>query len=88
MIRFLFSVDCVSAPICYTSFVHISLLVFNERKLVLGLALVMLCYVSEPEKVSKLYGCAKVGLNDLILLDEGNILSNIVRYLLILSDID
>ena len=64
--------------------------IFNERKLVLGLAHVMfmLCYVSEPEKVSKQYGCAKVGLNDLILLDKGNISSNIVRYLLILSDID
>ena len=48
----------------------------------------MLCYVSEPKKVSKQYGCAKVGLNDLILLDKGNISSNIVRYLLILSDID
>ena len=48
----------------------------------------MLCYVSEPEKVSKQYGCAKVGLNDLIWLDKDNISSNIVRYLLILSDIE
>ena len=48
----------------------------------------MYCDVSEPEKVLKQYGCAKVDLNDLILLDKGNILSNIVRYLLILSDID
>ena len=47
----------------------------------------MLCNVSEPEKVSKQYGCTKVGLNYLILLDIDNILSNIVRYLLILSDI-
>ena len=47
----------------------------------------MLCYVSEPEKVSEQYGCVRVGLDDLILLDNGNILSNIVRYLLILSDI-
>ena len=57
---------------------------FNERKLVLGLAHVMLC---QPEKVSKQFGRAKVGLHSLILLDIDNILSNIVRYLLILSDI-
>ena len=42
--------------------------IFNERKLVLGLALVMLCNVSEPKKVSKQYSCAKVGLTHLILL--------------------
>ena len=62
-------------------------LVFKERKLVLGLAPVMLCYVSQPEKVSKQSGCAKVDLTHLILLAKGNISSNIVRYLLILSDI-
>ena len=50
--------------------------------------LVMLCYVSEPELVSKQYGCEKICLNYLILLDIDNILLNIVRYLLILSDID
>ena len=48
---------------------------------------VMLCYVSEPKKVSKQCGRAKVGLNTIILLHIHNILSNIVRYLLILSDI-
>ena len=39
------------------------------------------CYVSELKK----YGCSKVGLNSLILLDIDNILSNIVRDLLIVS---
>ena len=34
---------------------------------------VMLCNVSEPEKVLKQYGCAKVGLNYLLLLDIDNI---------------
>ena len=48
---------------------------------------VMQCNVGEPEKVSKQYGCAKVGLKSIILLDIDNILSNIVRYLLILSNI-
>ena len=42
--------------------------------------------LSEPEKVSKQYGCAKVGLTSLILLDINNILSNIVRCLQLLSD--
>ena len=41
----------------------------------------------QPEKVSKQYGCAKVGLKSIILLDIDNILSYIVRYLLILSNI-
>ena len=48
---------------------------------------VMLCYVSEPKKVSKQCGPAKVGLNSIILLDVDNILSNNVRYLRILSNI-
>ena len=49
----------------------------------------MLCYVmlSQPEKVSKQYGCAKVCRNSLILLNMPNISSNIVWYLLILSNI-
>ena len=47
----------------------------------------MLCNVSQPEKVSKQYRRAKVGLISLILLDRHNISSNIVLYLLILSDI-
>ena len=47
----------------------------------------MLSYVSEPKKVSKQCGRAKVGLDTIILLHIHNILSNIVRYLLILSDI-
>ena len=47
----------------------------------------MLCNVSQPEKVSKQYGCAKVGLNFIILLNIDNTSSNIVRYLLILSNI-
>ena len=42
----------------------------------------MYCYVSVPEKVSDQYGCAKVGLNYMILLDLGNILLTIVWYLL------
>ena len=62
-------------------------MIFNERKLVLGLAHVMLCYVSQPEKVSNQYRRAKVGLISLILLDRHNISSNLVWYLLILSDI-
>ena len=33
-------------------------MIFNERKLVLGLALVMLCYVSETKKVSKQFDLA------------------------------
>ena len=40
--------------------------------------------VSEPTKVTKEYGCAKLDLNSLILLDMNNILLNIVSYLLIL----
>ena len=44
----------------------------------------MLCYVmlSEPEKVSKQYGCAKDGLTSMILLDIDNILPNVVGYAL------
>ena len=38
---------------------------------------VMLCYVSEPKKVSKQCGHAKVGLNYLSLLDIDNILLGI-----------
>ena len=45
---------------------------------------IMLC---QPEKVSKQYGCAKVGLKSLIMFDIDNISLNIVRYLLKLSDI-
>ena len=41
----------------------------------------------EPKKVLKQYGCAKLGLNSIILLENDNILSNIARYLLILSNI-
>ena len=43
----------------------------------------------QPEKVSKQYGCAEVGLNSIILLDIDNILSiiGISWYCLILSDI-
>ena len=37
---------------------ELSYLIFNERKLVLGLALVMLCYVSETKKVSKQFDLA------------------------------
>ena len=56
--------------------IAISSQIFNEREFVLGII-----------HVSKQYGCAKVGLNDLILLDLGNIFLDIVRYLLLLSDI-
>ena len=43
--------------------------------------------LSQPEKLIKQYGCAKVGLNSQILLDIDDISLNIVRYLLIKSDI-
>ena len=59
--------------------------IFNERKLVLGLVHVMFVMLCQPKKVSKQYDCAKVGLNSLILLDIDNIRSNIVMHLLILS---
>ena len=47
---------------------------------------VMLCYVSEPKKVSKQCGHAKVGLNSIILLDVDNILSIILNNIVELTD--
>ena len=68
-------------------------LFFNERKLVLGLSpvsYVMLCYVSQPEKVSKQLPLARIARWLLILLKPfryWTILNNIVQYYIELPNI-